>query len=342
MPRTAEKRRCWQREWGLISLTGEWLIAPVHKTLLPLLSVYTSSSTYCFCTLFPLTSLSLPSLSPLSHSPPSLSLPLYLSLSFPLLPLPSSHFDPCHFSLPPSHHHLTSLSLPFLSLSLSLTPFPPLSCLVSNLYFPCLFSQIQGAQLSHPDVLWALRQSACGPCPTGPQMRKYYNWPITAICLLLLISSWLQFHIFYLACGTNCHKKCEKLMGNLCGVNQKMFSDALNAIQKGKKFTLAGVGCLRYKQRPIETPIPYLLSEVLAAWLAAASPLSPLAGECFCYSLGMTQEIPIRHQRLWAICIHYLQRHANVEPAANWQAAVQFLWWKDCKNFLTLNRMALR
>ena len=129
-------------------------------------------------------------------------------------------------------------------------------------------------------------------------MRKYYNWPITAICLLLLISSWLQFHIFYLACGTNCHKKCEKLMGNLCGVNQKMFSDALNAIQKGKKFTLAGVGCLRYKQRPIETPIPYLLSEVLAAWLAAASPLSPLAGECFCYSLGMTQEIPIRHQRL--------------------------------------------
>lgn len=33
----------------------------------------------------------------------------------------------------------------------------------------------------------------------------------------------------------NCHKKCEKLMGNLCGVNQKLLSDALSAVKtKGK------------------------------------------------------------------------------------------------------------
>lgn len=37
------------------------------------------------------------------------------------------------------------------------------------------------------------------------------------------------------ACGVNCHKKCEGLMGNLCGVNQKLLSDALVAIKdKGK------------------------------------------------------------------------------------------------------------
>lgn len=39
----------------------------------------------------------------------------------------------------------------------------------------------------------------------------------------------------YVACGMNCHKKCEKLMGNLCGVNQKLLSDALVSIKdKGK------------------------------------------------------------------------------------------------------------
>lgn len=41
--------------------------------------------------------------------------------------------------------------------------------------------------------------------------------------------------ILILACGMNCHKKCEKLMGNLCGVNQKLLSDALSAVKDKSK-----------------------------------------------------------------------------------------------------------
>lgn len=32
-------------------------------------------------------------------------------------------------------------------------------------------------------------------------------------------------------CGTNCHKKCQKLIGNLCGVNQKLLAEALKNIK---------------------------------------------------------------------------------------------------------------
>lgn len=33
-------------------------------------------------------------------------------------------------------------------------------------------------------------------------------------------------------CGTNCHKKCEKFMPNLCGVNQKMLAEVLSEVRK--------------------------------------------------------------------------------------------------------------
>ncbi|XP_066943701.1 LOW QUALITY PROTEIN: uncharacterized protein [Macrobrachium rosenbergii] len=33
-------------------------------------------------------------------------------------------------------------------------------------------------------------------------------------------------------CGTNCHKKCEKQMANLCGVNQKLLAEALSSVKK--------------------------------------------------------------------------------------------------------------
>ena len=31
-----------------------------------------------------------------------------------------------------------------------------------------------------------------------------------------------------------CHKKCEKLTGNLCGLNQKLVAEALQALKKGE------------------------------------------------------------------------------------------------------------
>ncbi|KAH3820558.1 hypothetical protein DPMN_122302 [Dreissena polymorpha] len=33
-------------------------------------------------------------------------------------------------------------------------------------------------------------------------------------------------------CGVNCHKKCEKFMPNLCGVNQKLFAEVLSQVKK--------------------------------------------------------------------------------------------------------------
>ncbi|KAB7501005.1 putative protein kinase C delta type-like protein [Armadillidium nasatum] len=38
-------------------------------------------------------------------------------------------------------------------------------------------------------------------------------------------------------CGTNCHKKCEKQMANLCGVNQKLLAEALSSVKRGSKST---------------------------------------------------------------------------------------------------------
>ncbi|KAK3581241.1 hypothetical protein CHS0354_032961 [Potamilus streckersoni] len=34
-------------------------------------------------------------------------------------------------------------------------------------------------------------------------------------------------------CGINCHKKCQKFMPNLCGINQKLLAEALHQVKKG-------------------------------------------------------------------------------------------------------------
>ncbi|RZF42991.1 hypothetical protein LSTR_LSTR008120, partial [Laodelphax striatellus] len=34
-------------------------------------------------------------------------------------------------------------------------------------------------------------------------------------------------------CDVNCHRKCEKLMPNLCGVNQKLLGEALTSVKRG-------------------------------------------------------------------------------------------------------------
>ena len=35
-------------------------------------------------------------------------------------------------------------------------------------------------------------------------------------------------------CGTNCHKKCEKKIPNLCGVNQKILAEAIDTVNRVK------------------------------------------------------------------------------------------------------------
>lgn len=34
-------------------------------------------------------------------------------------------------------------------------------------------------------------------------------------------------------CDVNCHKKCQKLTANLCGVNQKLIVEALSSVRRG-------------------------------------------------------------------------------------------------------------
>ena len=36
----------------------------------------------------------------------------------------------------------------------------------------------------------------------------------------------------FIVCNVNCHKKCEKHMPNLCGVNQRLLAEALHQVKK--------------------------------------------------------------------------------------------------------------
>jgi hypothetical protein len=38
--------------------------------------------------------------------------------------------------------------------------------------------------------------------------------------------------ISFTECDVNCHKKCEKLAANLCGVNQKLIVEALASVRR--------------------------------------------------------------------------------------------------------------
>lgn len=42
-----------------------------------------------------------------------------------------------------------------------------------------------------------------------------------------------QHDIFPTDCDVNCHKKCEKLTANLCGVNQKLIAEAIDSVKRG-------------------------------------------------------------------------------------------------------------
>lgn len=42
--------------------------------------------------------------------------------------------------------------------------------------------------------------------------------------------SFLNFTINSIDCDVSCHKKCEKLAANLCGVNQKLIVEVLSSV----------------------------------------------------------------------------------------------------------------
>lgn len=46
-------------------------------------------------------------------------------------------------------------------------------------------------------------------------------------------------------CDVNCHKKCEKLTANLCGVNQKLIVEALSSVRRGNLLMYSIKWCTR-------------------------------------------------------------------------------------------------
>jgi hypothetical protein len=38
--------------------------------------------------------------------------------------------------------------------------------------------------------------------------------------------------VAFTECGVNCHKKCEKFIPNLCGVNQKLLAEHLKEVKE--------------------------------------------------------------------------------------------------------------
>uniref|UniRef100_A0A182M4Y0 Uncharacterized protein n=1 Tax=Anopheles culicifacies TaxID=139723 RepID=A0A182M4Y0_9DIPT len=62
-----------------------------------------------------------------------------------------------------------------------------------------------------------------------------------------------------LDCDVNCHKKCEKLAANLCGVNQKLIVEALSSVRRGVHEARDSPSKMPPSANPayrIETPIP--------------------------------------------------------------------------------------
>lgn len=55
--------------------------------------------------------------------------------------------------------------------------------------------------------------------------------------MIVLLKKTINF-FFYTDCDVNCHKKCEKLTANLCGVNQKLIVEAIASVRKGKKIQI--------------------------------------------------------------------------------------------------------
>ncbi|KAK8722969.1 hypothetical protein OTU49_011977 [Cherax quadricarinatus] len=63
------------------------------------------------------------------------------------------------------------------------------------------------------------------PTPTVPADSGYGSSPS--------IQPQVQDEDICTVCGVNCHRKCEKQMPNLCGVNQKLLAEALSSVKKG-------------------------------------------------------------------------------------------------------------
>lgn len=58
------------------------------------------------------------------------------------------------------------------------------------------------------------------------------EWKLKKVQLSKFLSLFFYFHRPAADCDVNCHKKCEKLAANLCGVNQKLIVEALASVRR--------------------------------------------------------------------------------------------------------------
>lgn len=70
------------------------------------------------------------------------------------------------------------------------------------------------------------------------QIFRTYRFSTECILFILFFPATFSGEIlFRVDCDMACHKKCEKLTGNLCGLNQKLVAEALQALKRGKTMT---------------------------------------------------------------------------------------------------------
>lgn len=50
-------------------------------------------------------------------------------------------------------------------------------------------------------------------------------------------SSYQMHNAYVVECNVNCHKKCQKFIPNLCGVNQKILAEQLSSIRLSQSST---------------------------------------------------------------------------------------------------------
>ena len=69
---------------------------------------------------------------------------------------------------------------------------------------------------------------------------------VLGVCFLMNASNFDSnsiiniFYYYFADCDVNCHKKCEKLAANLCGVNQKLIVEALATVRRENQGAIIG------------------------------------------------------------------------------------------------------
>lgn len=97
-------------------------------------------------------------------------------------------------------------------------------------------SSFQNSQLHVSNVLRSLRFHALRSLQAGHAMSRSVEWycslHLTPVKLQLI--SLLPPGRLCTECHVNCHKKCQALVPNLCGINQKILAEALETVNKTK------------------------------------------------------------------------------------------------------------